>query len=141
MLHANLDDDSQARSADRWDGVPAPPGCHERRDRWLQRVDAERAATYPPAGHLGHGCTALLRSQPTRLVDGRVVDGYTAVFEIICCDCGDNPCLDYWHVSARLQKIRGPYAIAEGVAIYKQHLGIEQVSGCDCVDGSLCGRR
>ena len=100
-------------------------------------MDAERTATYPPAGQLGHSCTAFLRSQPTRLVDGRVVDGYTGVFEIICCDCGDNPYLDYWHVSARLQKIRGPYAMAEGVAAYEQHLGKEQVSRCDCVDGSV----
>jgi hypothetical protein len=69
-------------------------------------------------------------------VNGRVEGGHTGVFEIICCECGDNPYLDYSHVSARLQKIRGPYAIAEGLAAYEKHLGIAQVSRCDCVNGS-----
>jgi hypothetical protein len=37
--------------------------------------------------------------------------GYTSVFEVICCDCGDNPCPDYCEVSARLQRLRGPYTL------------------------------
>jgi hypothetical protein len=44
--------------------------------------------------------------------------------EIICCDCGDNPYLDYCQVSPRLQKIHGPYAIAVGLAAYEEHLGL-----------------
>lgn len=64
------------------------------------------------------------RSQPVRLVDGRVEGGYTGAFEIICCNCGDNPSLDYSQVSACLQKIRGPYAIAAGLTAYDKHLGI-----------------
>ena len=64
------------------------------------------------------------RSQPVRFVDGRVEGGYTGAFEIICCDCGDNPFLDYSQVSARLQKIRGPDAMAAGLAAHEKHLGI-----------------
>jgi hypothetical protein len=59
-------------------------------------------------------------------VDGRVEGG---VFELICCECGDNPYLDYSQVSPRLQQIRGPYTIAEGLAAYEQHLGL---TTCDC---------
>jgi hypothetical protein len=136
MLRENLSDHDQTRSADRWDGVPAPPGWSGPGAESLPRVDAADAAVFPPAGQLGHGCTAVLRSQPARLVDGRAEGGHTGVFELICCDCGDNPYLDYSHVSARLQKIRGPYPIAEGLAAYETHLGIEQVSRCGCVNGS-----
>jgi hypothetical protein len=136
MLGEKLSDSGQTRSADRWDDVPAPPESPDPRDEWRRRVDAAAAAAFPPAGQLGHGCTAVLRRQPARLVDGRVEGGYTGVFEIICCDCGDNPYLDYSHVSARLQKVRGPFAIAEGLAAYETQLGIEQVSRCDCVNGS-----
>jgi hypothetical protein len=136
MHHVNLSDSGQTGAANRWDGVPASPGPSDLRAEWRRRVDAAAAAAFPPAGQLGHGCTAVLRRQPARLVDGRVEGGYTGVFEIVCCDCGDNPFLDYSHVSARLQKVRGPFAIAEGIAAYEAHLGIEQVSQCDCVKGS-----
>jgi hypothetical protein len=44
------------------------------------------------------------------------------VFEVICGDCGDNPYLDYSEVSARFQRLRGPYTLREGVAAYQQHL-------------------
>jgi hypothetical protein len=37
--------------------------------------------------------------------------------EIICCDCGDDPGLDYRDVPPRLQLIRGPYPIKDGVAL------------------------
>jgi hypothetical protein len=39
----------------------------------------------------GDGWTAVLRRRPARIVDGRTEDGYTDAFEIICCDCGDDP--------------------------------------------------
>jgi hypothetical protein len=44
------------------------------------------------------------------------------VFELICCDCGDHPDLDYRDVAPELQRIRGPYPIAAGVAPYDEHL-------------------
>ena len=43
-------------------------------------------------------------------------------FEIICCDCGDDPGLEHFEVSRRLQVIRGPYPIATGIAAYETHL-------------------
>jgi hypothetical protein len=66
--------------------------------------------------------TVVLRRRPTRIVDGWPEDGYTDVFEIVCCDCGDRPDRDYRDVSAELQRIRGPYPIAAGVTAYRKHL-------------------
>jgi hypothetical protein len=68
----------------------------------------------------------VLRSQPVLIVDGRVEGG---AFELICCECGDNPYLDYREVPPRLQQIRGPYTIAEGLAAYEQHLGLTTCDG------------
>ena len=73
-------------------------------------------------GRPGRDWTVVLRRQPARIVAGHAEGGYTDVFEIICCDCGDNPDLDYRDVPPRLQRIRGPYPIAAGVAAYEQHL-------------------
>ena len=85
------------------------------------RIDA---ATIPPAGERGHGVRAVLRRQPVRLVDGRAEGGYTNVFEVICPDCGDHPWLDYCEVIPRLQRLRGPRALAAGLAEYDRHLGL-----------------
>ena len=74
----------------------------------------------------GYGWTVVLRRQPARLVEGRQEGGYTDVFELICCDCGDDPDLDYREVSPELQRARGPYPIAAGVAAYEQHLRLHQ---------------
>jgi hypothetical protein len=74
----------------------------------------------------GDGWTVVLRRQPARIVDGRPQGGYTDNFELICCDCGDDPGLDYREVSPRLQLIRGPYLIADGVAAYGKHLALHQ---------------
>jgi len=63
-----------------------------------------------------------LRRQPARLVDGQPQGGYTDAFELICCDCGDDPGLDYRDVSSPLQQIRGPYPIAAGIAAYNNHV-------------------
>ena len=68
------------------------------------------------------GWTVVLRRQPARIVDGRADGPYTDAFEIICCNCGDDPDLDYCEVSPRLQLVRGPYSIAEGAAAYDAHL-------------------
>lgn len=66
--------------------------------------------------------TVVLRRQPARIVAGHPEGGYTNVFEIICCDCGDQPDLDYREVSPELQRIRGPYPIAAGVVAYEEHI-------------------
>jgi hypothetical protein len=55
--------------------------------------------------------------------------GYTEGFEIICCDCGDDSGLDYRDVPPRLQLIRGPYPIKDGVAAYNQHGAIAASEG------------
>ena len=119
MSCANLYDGDDARP----DAVTASPAPYDPGDPWLARVDAADV-TFPRAGQPGHGCTAVLRRQPARIGDGRVEDRCTGAFEIICCNCGDDPYLDYSQLSPRLQKIRGPYAIAAGVAAYEEHLGL-----------------
>jgi hypothetical protein len=72
-------------------------------------------------GESGHGWTLVLRRRPMRIVDGRPEGGYTDDFEIICCDCGDDPGLDYREVSRELQRIRGPYPAAAGITAYVIH--------------------
>jgi len=67
------------------------------------------------------GWTPVLRRQPVRLVEGRPEGGYTDAYEFICCDCGNDPDLDYRDVSSRLQRIRGPYTFPAGIAAYGQH--------------------
>ena len=59
----------------------------------------------------GDGWTAVLRRQPARMVEGRPEGGYTDLFEIICCDCGDHPYLDYCEVSPGASA--GPRAIPD----------------------------
>ena len=71
----------------------------------------------------GQDWTVVLRRQATRIVAGQAQGGYTDAFEIICCDCGDRPDLDYDEVSSDLQRIRGPYPIALGITAYERHLG------------------
>ena len=73
-------------------------------------------------GQPGHGGTVVLRRQPTRIVDGPPQGGYTDAFEIICCECGDNPDWDYRQVSPELQQIRGPYPMASGIAAFEEHV-------------------
>ena len=72
-------------------------------------------------GRTGHGWTVVLRRRPARIVEGRPEGGYTDEYEIICCDCGDDPDLDYREVSPELQRIRGPYPIAAGITAYVKH--------------------
>ena len=73
-----------------------------------------------------HGWTVVLRRQPARIVEGRPEGGYTDAFELICCNCGYHPDLDYREVSPELQRIRGPYPIAAGVAAYEKHRDLHQ---------------
>jgi|SRR5207253_11281599 hypothetical protein len=81
-----------------------------------------------PAGQPGHGeFTAALRRQ--RVPPGRLEDGYTGAFEVICGDCGDYPDLGYSQVSPRLQRLRGPYnTIKAGFAAYREHLGLAELA-------------
>jgi hypothetical protein len=67
------------------------------------------------------GWTLVLRRQPVRLVEGCPEGGYTDAYELICCECGDDPDLDYRVVSPRLQRIRGPYGFPAGIEAYGQH--------------------
>jgi hypothetical protein len=55
-------------------------------------------------------------------VDGQPEGGYTSMFEIICCDCGDHPGPDYREVPPGLQRIRGPYPIAAAAEASVKHL-------------------
>ncbi len=73
-------------------------------------------------GRPGLGWTVVLRRQPTRIMAGQAEGGNTSLFEIICCDCGDDHDLDYREVSPQLQRIRGPYPIAAGIAARGQHV-------------------
>ena len=72
------------------------------------------------------GWTLVLRRQPGCIVESRPEGGYTDVFELICRDCGDHPDLDYREVSPKLQLVRGPYPIADGVAAYEKHCGLHR---------------
>jgi hypothetical protein len=85
---------------------------------------AANGRVIPPVGQPGHGeFTASLRRQRVR--PGRLEDGYTGAFEVICGDCGDSPGLGYSQVSPRLQRLRGPYTTIEaGLAAYQEHLGV-----------------
>ncbi len=99
------------------------------RDPWL-RLGAEGARVLSWLGQPGHGCTAVLRSQPAMIVGSQIAGGHTGASGLICCECGDNPHLDYSQVSPRLQKPRGPCAIAGRRAAYERHLGLSsQASG------------
>jgi hypothetical protein len=73
------------------------------------------------------GWTVVLRRRPARIVDGRPEGGgYADAYEIICCDCGDDPDLDYREVSPKLQLVRGPYPIAAGAAAYQRHVRLHR---------------
>ncbi len=87
-------------------------------------ITAERVVTSPPADQPGHGSEAALRSQPVRIVDGRVEGGYTSMYELICPSCGDRPELDYLEISPRLQRLRGPDGLEAALAAFHKHQGI-----------------
>jgi len=77
-------------------------------------------------GQRADGWTLVLRRQPARIVAGRAEGGYTDAFELICCDCGDDPDQDHRELPRWLQLLRGPYLIAAGVAAYEQHRRLHQ---------------
>jgi hypothetical protein len=65
----------------------------------------------------------VLRGRPALIGEGRQ-KGCRTMFELICYDCGDDPGLDYREVSPEFQRMRGPYLIAEGIAAYREHVGL-----------------
>jgi len=102
-------------------GPRLTPGPRHARD---PRPGPDRAAgAIPAAGQPGHGRTASLRLQPACLAEGLTEDGCSAVYEVICRDCGDDPHLGYSEIAPRLQQIRGPYTMAAGLAAFLAHLG------------------
>ncbi len=111
------------RSPDRRRGLPVSRRPRAPRDP-SPRSDNQDLTTLPPAGQPGHGGTASLRRQPARLVQSWAEGGYTDAFELICCECGDHPYLDYSEIPPRLQRIRGPYTMRAGLAAYEKHLGL-----------------
>jgi hypothetical protein len=70
----------------------------------------------------GQFWTVALRRQPVRIVGGEPEGGYTDAYELVCCDCGDNPDLDYLDVAPELQRVRGPYPLPAGVSAYVLHV-------------------
>jgi hypothetical protein len=83
--------------------------------------------------------TVTLRRQPAHVIDGQAQGPCTGAFEIICCDCGDDPGLDYREVSPRLQLIRGPYPIAVGIDAFLTHLGLHDDGAAHRNGAQLCG--
>ena len=139
MSSADLCDVNGNRLGDRVSGVPVPPrGASQDElehaaadavhpdlanvEAVLRTVAELTGMPLAPVDHNGQTAPSFLRRQPVRIVEGRSEGGYTSVFEVICCDCGDNPYLDYCEVPARLQRLRGPYALREGLAAYEAHL-------------------
>lgn len=88
------------------------------------RPGSDAASAVPPAGLPGHGSGAVLRIQSACIVDGQIQGGHKDVYELVCPGCGDDPDLDYSEVPARLQWLRGPRTLREGLAAYGRHLGI-----------------
>lgn len=82
-------------------------------------------------GRPGIDWTLVLRRQPSRMIAGRVEGGYTSLFEIICCECGDDPGLDYREIPLQLQRIRGPYQLVTGIAAYEDHRARHPRRGVD----------
>ena len=70
----------------------------------------------------GAGRTVVLPLQPVRIATGRWEGGYTAPCEVRY-DYGDHPDRDYREIFPRLQRIRGPYLIADGVTTYEKRFG------------------
>jgi hypothetical protein len=66
--------------------------------------------------------TPFLRRQPNDIVDGRMRGGYTNAFEVICPACGDLAEVEYRETPLRIQRLRGPYRLTQGVTAFVAHL-------------------
>jgi hypothetical protein len=113
---------TSAGPAARAGAVSAPRPPDGRGPRLRNGSDA--ASAVPPAGQPGHGRAAFLRNQPARIVNGHIHGDCSDVYELICPGCGDHPDLDYSQVAPRLQRLRGPRLLQEGLAAYLNHLGM-----------------
>jgi hypothetical protein len=69
------------------------------------------------------GWTVVLRRQPAQVARHEQEGRHTHRFELICCECGDDPGLDYWAAAPEFQRLRGPYPITAGIAAYREHVG------------------
>ena len=78
----------------------------------------------------GVGRTVVLGRPPARIVEGGPEGGYTDMFMVICCDCGDHLDLDYSEVSPELRQVRGPYPIADGISGHVEHAGLHRRPTC-----------
>jgi hypothetical protein len=74
--------------------------------------------------HAGLGWTVVLRRPPARTAGSGPEGHFASGFELICCECGDDPGMDYWDVSPEFQRTRGPYLIAAGIAAYREHVAL-----------------
>jgi len=93
------------------------------RDQRRARITAiANEAARHEGGQPGYGWTVVLRRQPAAAAASGVPGGYLDAFELICCECGDDPDRGYREVSPALQRIRGPYPIAAGIAAYEKHV-------------------
>jgi hypothetical protein len=119
MSSEDLHDVTGNRPCDRVGSAPASPSPPD--------LPPSANGVLPPASvdQNGEIARSFLRRQPARIVAGRIEGGYTSAFEVICCDCGDNPDLDYSEIPPRLQQIRGPYPLHEGLTAYEKHLAID----------------
>ena len=126
MNRASLSSANGTPQAGLPDRSAAPVSPADSPDPWPEMI-AAGVITSPLAGEPGHGWTAVLRRQRVLIADGRAERGYTGAFELLCCECGDNPYLDYSQVSPRLQQVRGPYTMAAGLAAHERHLGLATV--------------
>jgi hypothetical protein len=118
-------------STDRRRSIPEAEDERPWRQARVARREVSSGALAKEAGMAtrdqpGDGWTVVLRRRPARIVAGRPEGGYTDTFKIICGYCGDHPDLDYCEVAPELQRIRGSYPIAAGVAAYEKHVGLHQ---------------
>jgi hypothetical protein len=118
MSSADLHGVPGDRTGDRVSSVAVPP------DPLDPRPSANDAGPLAPVDQNRQIARSFLRRQPVHIVAGRIEGGYTSAFEVICCDCGDNPDLDYSEISPRLHRLRGPYTLLEGFTAYRSHLAI-----------------
>lgn len=82
-------------------------------------------------GQPGNHWTGVLRRWLVRMIEGQPDVGCTVVRELIYCDCGGHPDLDYRRVSPGLQQIRRPFPAAAWVAAHETHVSLA-ASGRRC---------
>ena len=71
------------------------------------------------------GWSLMLRRYGDASMQGQW-QGAAERYELICRVCGDDSSLTYLIVSPDLQRLRGPYPLAEAVAKYEQHVRLHE---------------